>query len=70
MSLEEKIEQAFRKQEPGCLSCGWGACFYELGPWYETDTKNEFNAGCVSQDDPEGCGTHEGVFVYLEQEKE
>lgn len=68
MSLEEELEKAFKQQEPSCHSCGWGACFYELGPWIETGRKNEFRAACVSKDDPD-CYWHRGVFIYLEKER-
>lgn len=50
MNLKQRIENAFNNQEPVCLSCGWVACFHELGPWYETSAKNEYSAACVNKD--------------------
>jgi hypothetical protein len=67
-TLYERIEKAWREQEPTCNSCGWGALFHELGPWLETDQKNEFRSDCASSDDPD-CYSHRGVYVYLKGEK-
>jgi hypothetical protein len=68
MSKEEKLEEAFRAQQPVCASCGWGACFYELGPWCESDKTNEYWAACVSKDYEDSC-SHRGVFLYLEDKE-
>lgn len=73
MNLREKLAEAWEKQKPCCLSCGWCPVFHEIGEddlQPTGDRSGEYHANCVSEDAYD-TRDHRGYYVYLEaSEKE
>lgn len=62
------IEEVWRKDTPGCLSCGWCPAFYEIEDLLTKDGVKQIEnfevywAPCIN---PEDNSDHRGHYVYV-----
>lgn len=69
MNLKEKLAEAWEKQKPCCLSCGWCPVFHDIDEDDLQPTGNrpgEYHAHCTADDNED----HRGYYVYLKASDE